>query len=289
MDMLQHLNAAMAWMEENLCAEFRLEEAARVACLSEDSFARFFSYMTGMSLKEYVRRRRLSRAAEELQRGESKVIDVAMEYGYASADAFSRAFFRQHGITPSQCKKGEGSLKIYPPVSFHISIKGANEMDFRLVNMEGMHVYGLSKAQVPGESREAVRHSMWDEKEENVPGRICAGQWNMPGNTAYDGVWYGLWREGRYMIGRSADDAQGDGLEQQEIPAGMYAVFITKKGENAWEAIPALWTEIFDSWLPSSGYRLRSGDVVEAYHLWTDHDRRKKERYYEIRIPVEKK
>ena len=289
MDMLQHLNAAMTYIEENLCAEFDLNEVARMACLSENSFARFFSYMTGMSLKEYVRRRRLSRAAEGLQRGEGKVIDVAMEYGYGSVDAFSRAFFRQHGITPSQCKKGEGSLKIYPPVSFHILVKGAREMDFRLENMVGMNVYGLSKSRKPEESREAVRHSLWDEKEENVPGRICAGQWNQPGNTAYDGVWYGLWRDGRYMIGRLAEDTQGDGLEQQEIPAGTYAVFRTKKGENAWEAIPALWTEIFDSWLPSSDYRLRNGDVVEVYHLWTDHDRRKKERYYEIRIPVEKK
>lgn len=70
--------------------------------------------MTGMTLNEYVRRRRLTLAAQDLRRGRMPVIDLAMKYGYDSAAAFSRAFARQHGIAPSVYGKYGGSLKVYP-------------------------------------------------------------------------------------------------------------------------------------------------------------------------------
>ena len=65
MNMLKQFNAAMGYIEENLCAELDLDEAARLACVTADSFTRFFSYMTGMTLNEYIRRRRLTVAAQE--------------------------------------------------------------------------------------------------------------------------------------------------------------------------------------------------------------------------------
>ena len=68
-----------------------------------------------------------------------------MKYGYGSADAFSRAFKKQHGITPSDYRKFGGSAKVYPPVSFHIIIKGASEMNFRIIDVKETFVYGVSK------------------------------------------------------------------------------------------------------------------------------------------------
>ena len=101
--------------------------------------------MTGMTLTEYVRRRRLTLAAQDLQHSKTPIIDIAMKYGYDSATAFSRAFAKQHGITPSVYRKDGGSLKVYPPASFHIMIKGAKEMDFRIIELEDTEVYGVSK------------------------------------------------------------------------------------------------------------------------------------------------
>ncbi len=105
MNMLKQLNAAITYIEQNLCARLDLDEAARLACVTADSFIRFFSYMTGMTLNEYVRRRRLTLAARDLQHGADRIIDIAVKYGYNSADAFAKAFAKQHGITPAAYRK----------------------------------------------------------------------------------------------------------------------------------------------------------------------------------------
>lgn len=289
MDMLKQLNAAIDYIEKNLCAEFNSDEAAKRACVTRDSFQRFFSYMTGITIAEYIRRRRLTLAAYDLQQTREKVIEIAGKYCYESADAFTKAFVRQHGITPSQVRKGMGSLKVYPPVSFHMIIKGAKEMDFRIVNVNETTVHGISRAFDPAEhsNREPLRHSMWSADCDNVPGKLCSGEWNQPGNRSYDGVWYGIWRNGRYMIARDKENCQSNGLETQIIPAGKYAAFTTEPGGLAWEELPKLFELIFDSWLPGSGYQLRKQDIIEIYHLWTDHELRKKNRYYEVWIPIE--
>jgi len=291
MDMLKQLNAAIAYIESNLCAEIDLDEAARLACVTTDSFLRFFSYMTGMTLTEYIRRRRLTLAAQDLHGSDKPVVDVAVQYGYDSAAAFSRAFVRQHGITPSAYRKNGGALKIYPPASFHIIIKGAKEMDFRLVELEDTVVYGVSK-QYNGMGygvREEIRNPMWTESMDDVPGKICFGKWNAPNSTAYDGVWFGIWQDGKYMIARDEKDAKNHELERRVIPAGTYAAFTTKCGAIAWEEFPRLFTLIFDSWLPSSEYRQKGDLAIEVLHLWTDHDLRQKNRYFEVWIPVERK
>ena len=145
MNILKQLNAAIEYIEAHLCEELDLDIAAKIAGVTADSFIRFFSYITGMTLTEYVRRRRLTLAAHDLQHGKGPIIDIAMKYGYESAVAFSRAFAKQHGITPSVYRKSGGSLKVYPPVSFHIKIKGAKQMDFRLIELEDTVVYGISK------------------------------------------------------------------------------------------------------------------------------------------------
>ena len=99
MNMLKQLNSAIEYIETNLCAEFDLDTAAGIACVTADSFIRFFSYMTGMTLTEYIRRRRLTLAAQDLQHSKTPIIDIAIKYGYDSAAAFSRAFAKQHGIS----------------------------------------------------------------------------------------------------------------------------------------------------------------------------------------------
>lgn len=291
MNMLNQLNAAVAYIEANLCAEFDLDTAAGIACVTADSFARFFSYMTGMTLTEYVRRRRLTLAAGDLRQSRVPIVDIAVKYGYDSAAAFSRAFARQHGITPSVYRKTGGSLRVYPPASFHIIIKGAKEMDFRIIELDETELYGVSK-QYEGQgyrTREELRHSMWANDCDDVPGQLCEGSWNQPGSTAYDGVWYGVWQDGRYMIARAEADVKTHALETFRLPAGTYAAFKSEYGVVAWEEFPRLFELIFDAWLPSSGYRQKGDLAIEVLHLWTDHDLRKKNRYFEVWIPVEAK
>ena len=290
MDILKQLNDAAAYIEANLCGEINLEELAQIACVTKDSFLRFFSYMTGMTLHGYIRRRRLTLAACELRDSGIRVIDAAVKYGYDNADSFTKAFVKQHGITPTQARDSHQPLKIYPPVSFHMMIQGAKEMDFRMIELEQTTVYGISKP-FDGQgckTREELRHIMWADDCDDIPGQICEGRWNQPSNHSYDGIWYGIWQDGNYRIARAETNVKKGALEKQILPAGVYAAFQTECGGIAWEEFPKLEELIFDAWLPSSGYRQRGDLVIEVLHLWTDRELRKKNRYYEVWLPVEK-
>lgn len=291
MDILKQFNAAIEYIEANLCTEIDFDIAASIACVSTDSFVRFFSYITSMTLTEYIRRRRLTLAARDLRQDKTSIIDVAVKYGYNSATSFSRAFVKQHGITPSTYRKDGGSLKIYPPATFHITVKGAKEMDFRLVEVKETEIFGISKPYngKDDNDREELRHTMWADRLDNIPERICEGKFDQPVNTALDGVWYGLWQNGRYMIAREKECVKTTQLEKRVIPAGTYAAFTSERGGFAGVEIPKLFDLIFDSWLPASEYKLKSDIIIEILHLWTSRELRKENRYYEVWIPVELK
>lgn len=285
------LLSAFAIIETNLCTGFDIDEAARLARVTADSFIRFFSYMTGMTLTEYVRRRRLTLAAQNLQHSNDYIIDIAIKYGYDSAAAFSRAFAKQHGITPSAYRKNGGSIKVYPPASLHIMIKGEKEMDFRTIELPDIKVYGASK-QYEGQgykTPEELRHSMWADDCDDVPAELCEGSWNHLGSTSYDGVWYGVWQDGKYMIARERADVKDTAFKMRIIPAGTYAAFKTECVGLAWEEFPKLFELISDSWIPASAYRQKCPLAIEVPHLWTDRSLRQKKRYYEVWIPVELK
>lgn len=100
MDMLSKLNEAMEYVETNLAADISYDRAAQLACCSKSQFLRMFPFLTGVTLSEYIRRRRLTMAAFALQTSDIKVIDAALQYGYESPEAFTRAFKALHGVLP---------------------------------------------------------------------------------------------------------------------------------------------------------------------------------------------
>ena len=129
MEWLDHLNEAVTYIEEQLTGEIDYDRAAQLACCSSYHFQRMFSYIAGVPLGEYIRRRRMSLAAVELQNG-GRVLDTALRYGYESPTAFNRAFQGVHGVTPSAAR-GEGvTLRAYPRLSFKLTVKGAEEMEY---------------------------------------------------------------------------------------------------------------------------------------------------------------
>ena len=291
MNMLKQLNSAMEYIEANMCNEINVDAAAGIACVTADSFVRFFSYMTGMTLSEYIRRRRLTLACDDLKYSKTPIVEIAVKYGYDSGVSFSRAFKKQHGITPSDFRKNGGSIKAYPPASFHIIIKGAKKMDFRIIELEETEIYGISK-QYEGEgykNREELRHIMWNDRLDNIPEKLCEGKFNQPQNKAFDGVWFGCWQNGRYMIARKKEDVKTSLLERQIIPAGTYAAFTSERGGFAGVEIPKLFESIFNSWLPTSNYKLKNDTIIEVLHLWTSRELKKENRYYEVWIKKKKK
>ena len=106
MDLIDRLNLALKYIEDNLTDEINMEEAAKKACCSPYYFQRIFSYMSGMTLSEYIRKRKMSMAAVDIQNGE-KILDTAIKYGYNSPTSFNRAFQSVHQTPPSSLKASD--------------------------------------------------------------------------------------------------------------------------------------------------------------------------------------
>ena len=136
MELLERMNLAIDYVEEHITEEIDLPKLAQLTHCSTYNFQRMFSLVTGVTIAEYVRRRRLTLAGLDLQQGDTKVIDVALKYGYDSPISFARAFQTLHGITPSEAKKPNISLKAFPRMNFEITIKGKSEMNYRIVKTD---------------------------------------------------------------------------------------------------------------------------------------------------------
>ncbi|MCL2407711.1 MAG: AraC family transcriptional regulator, partial [Defluviitaleaceae bacterium] len=118
MDWLRGMNDIVEFIEENLAEPIQYELLSKIAGCSVYEFSRIFSFMAGMPVSEYIRRRRLSQAVFDIQNGKSKVIDIALKYCYESPATFTRAFKELHGTTPLAARKTGVRLKTYPPISF---------------------------------------------------------------------------------------------------------------------------------------------------------------------------
>ncbi|HEX3023036.1 MAG TPA: AraC family transcriptional regulator, partial [Lachnospiraceae bacterium] len=149
MEWLNRLSNAIEYMEEHLAEEISYEEAAKIACCSTFYFQRMFSYVAGISLSEYIRRRRMTQAAFELQNTDRKVIDIAMKYGYTSASSFNRAFHSIHGASPIVARQSRCNLNSYPPIRFSVNVIGGEAMSYRVVEKESMRVVGVRTPLLP--------------------------------------------------------------------------------------------------------------------------------------------
>ena len=105
MDWLHSINNAIIFIEKNLLSDITVEDIAAHVYASYSNFARIFYLITGITLSEYIRNRRLSLAGRELLTTDAKVIDIALKYRYETPESFSKAFSRFHGISPSEAKK----------------------------------------------------------------------------------------------------------------------------------------------------------------------------------------
>ena len=266
MDILKQFNIAIAYIENNLCGEIDTNKIAGITLCPYDKFKRFFSYMTNMSVSEYIRKRRLTLAAYELLKGQEKIIDLAVKYGYSSADSFTRAFAKQHGVLPTETDENT-PLKVYPPVSFYVTIKGANELKFRIVNTDAIKLKGISR-QFDGSAsgRFEQEHIMWSNQHDDVQNQVC---------QTVEGVWYGIWNNGIYSIAKKAEEIDNPSLISITIPSGKYAVFSTDFGGFAGDVLPKLREQIFDCWLPDSGYKQVDDYEVEVYYLYPKDEKHK--------------
>ncbi len=127
MEWLSKMNDALNYIELNLEGKIDYHEVAHIACSSLTRFQRMFTFITDMTIGDYVRFRKMLLAAEDLKNADVKVVDLAIKYGYESPEAFTRAFQAFHGMPPTVVRK-LGISKNYHPISFQININGGNMM-----------------------------------------------------------------------------------------------------------------------------------------------------------------
>lgn len=142
MEWIERLNKSVDYIEENICGDINSEELGKICCCSSYHFQRMFSFIAGIPLSEYIRRRKMSLAAADIQTG-MRILDAALKYGYSSPTAFNRAFKSVHGIAPSKIKDG-AVIKSFSPLVFKITIKGAEEMNYRIEKKKSFKIIGKS-------------------------------------------------------------------------------------------------------------------------------------------------
>ena len=260
MEWIDRLNRAVEYLEEHLEGP-GLGEAARIACCSPYHFQRMFSLLAGVPLSEYIRRRRMSRAAADLQSGE-KILDIALKYGYSSPTAFNRAFQAVHGLPPSAAKTPGTALKSYPPLRFAITVQGVEEMEYRIEKRGPFRILGVS-APLEKDLEENFKSvpQLWGRAaaEGTIP-RLAALMDGEPRGLL--GVCDGL-DSAKYYIAVASSAPAAEGLEEYTVPAFTWAVF-PGTGESA-AAVQALERRVVAEWLPTSGYEYTEGPDVEVY------------------------
>lgn len=263
MDWIERLNDAIRYIEDNLTGEIDMNCVARIAGCSTYHFQRMFAYMSDVPLSEYIRRRRMSLAAVDLQDKNNKVIDIAMKYGYDSPTAFNRAFKNIHGIAPSQVKEAGTRIKAYPPISFTITIKGDSEMNYRIETREAFRIMGVaSPLEKEIEKNFTIVPGMWQKA--SMDGTIARLVTKMDGepkgllgvsscNTETD------WE---YYIAVASKQNTGESWKEFIVPASTWAIF---SGEGTNQSIQELEKRIVTEWLPTSGYEYGNAPDIEVY------------------------
>lgn len=266
MEWVERMNNAINYIEERLGEEIDYQAAARIACCSVYHFQRMFSFMTEVPLSEYIRRRRLTLAAFELQSSDMKVIEIAHKYGYDSPEAFARAFSQLHGATPTAARHAGTKLKAYSRISFQISIKGAAEMNYRIEELTGFAIVGAQESidhqhafeKVPAlwekAASEGLFGKLWEIRAEESPLSGILG-------VCADGD-FGRNETFQYILSIASNEAPPEGMTGREFPAATWAVF---EAEGGPEGIAGIWKRLYTEWLPVSGYELAYLPAIERY------------------------
>lgn len=266
MERLNKMMDAINYMEMKLEEELTIEDIAKVACSSTFHFQRMFHMLTGFTVAEYVRNRKLTFAAQELAISSNvRVLDVALKYGYDSPESFAKAFRKAHGITPSAARQPGANLKAFPRISFHLSLKGDKDMDYRIVQKEGFRVIGkvLTVSTKEGENLRKIPE-FWNAcYSDGTCEKICSidNTQNMLGICMdFDHEK----EEVSYMIAiEDVNDLTDTGFETREIIATTWAIF-TSVGPMP-HAIQKVWERIFQEWLPATGFEHADAPELEVY------------------------
>ena len=268
MEWLDRFNEAIDYLEQHLEDDISYEQAAKIACCSVFHFQRMFAYIVGIPLSEYIRRRRMTAAAFELQTTDEKIVDLAVKYGYDSPTAFNRAFKGIHGIAPSDARREGIALAAFPRINLTISIKGDTQMNYKIVTKDAFRTVGVRlHTSMDTEKCFVEVPKFWQKNTENGMVYKVLSLMNQPpmgllGVSACMGA-----NDFDYYISVVTDlpiPEDNSGLEEYIVPATTWAVFECIGPMP--QVMQELQKRIITEWLPTSGYEYANAPDIEIYY-----------------------
>lgn len=251
MNYYENLNEIINKIEENLTNKISYTELAKIIGTSSYTLQRIFTFLTGITLTEYIRKRRLSNAAEELLSTNIKIIDLALKYQYDSPISFSNAFKKMHGISPQKLRKNNASIKIFPKIEFKPTIETLDELEYRVINLNKQKLYGITTGIIKENNSNAIKDLFNKAREEKILDYIIK---NSDGKELYYGASVEIYKEDitekfqYYILGKTPHKNFVD----IEIPKSTWACFKLKNKNQ--KDILKLYNTIYTKWLPSSKY-----------------------------------
>jgi len=299
MEWVTAIRKSIEYIEEHLKDDISAQDVSDQVYLSQVHFQKGFQVMTGYSVAEYIRNRRLYLAALELQNKDSKVIDVAYEYGYETPESFTKAFSRFHGVPPIEIRHG-GAVRTFLPLSIKVDISGGDKMDVKIKNMFGFKVIGFYKTFTYETAYDEIP-KYWDEICEKYAANVYAG--NQPANEYEKALMdncigeYGVCIDdeniagkGRFVYliaGKYAGGEVPEGMMLYEFPQSEWAIFDCVGPIP--NALQSLNTRIFKEWLPGNPDYEISGNANAEWYDCMNGEKTDPDYHSAIWIPVKKK
>ena len=290
MDWIERLNSSLNYIEMNLTEKLDIKDIAGEANTSHFHFQRMFAIICDMTVADYIRRRRLTLSAGEIQQGKG-ILETAVKYGYESQASFTRAFSKMFGFTPAKTRESGVKLKAYPPLTFNISIQGVHSMDYEIREIKEFEIAGdiQEVSTVNGQNYVDIP-KFW--KEINQKEDFNSLEKNIDANGLLKGSYVGACMDFNekeekfnYMIGLQPQEGTDlKSMENRTIPALTWAVF-PGCGKMP-ESIQTVWKRIFSEWFPATDYVHANGPELEIYLPMKEDS---EEMPFEIWIPIEKK
>lgn len=252
MNYYDNLNKVIDTIEKELTNEIDYNKLAKIVGISSYSLQRTFAFLTGMTLTEYIRKRRLSKAAEDIKRTDEKIIDIALRYQYDSPVSFSNAFKKMHGISPANARKSNKALKLFDKIQFKPAIEEIKEFKYRIVEMEDQEFYGVTTGIIPDEDYNSIRNLYTKCRKDGIMDYFIR-------NSNQKELYYGIYNpiieddkyntKGTYYI---TGKTKRSDFKKVKIPKGLWVCFTLQNKMQ--KDIIELYNYMYTKWLPSSGY-----------------------------------
>lgn len=249
MNIYKELNECIKYIEDNLDDEIDYKHISKIFGCSESTIQRVFSLLTGMTLTEYIRRRRLTVAISDIKNNE-RIIDIAIKYGYSSDVSFSRSFKKMHNILPSKVRNSNVRLNMQPILKFNEN-SNANNLSYRIEDLDKFTLYGIKK-EVDINNVPNTAEKLWKYVKKNY----------VEFNT---NVAYGVIKQidGKYYYFCALEE-KIDGFEKIDIPKSKYIIF--KNNNNDGYKIKKLFEQAYDEYIPSIGFKSNQSFELEKYN-----------------------